>query len=574
MSVLGSNTVALLVGLLLGGLVAWYLVSRLLARRHHLDEVRWVRHASDLRAECDEHQSRLQKLQTHATSREATLAQALAESEETLALLSDEKLPAFERELNGRNERIKELEQELAVQRARVADAVDELQTLERRVSEADAELAGRAQRIDELSEHASAVEQQLSQLASRTRKELGAGEERLQAQSLQLAELDNEVSTLRAQLDRSESQLAAALADNESLVQRQHSDEERVRQLNKTISDQHEQVTLSNSQAESDRQSSQLQRQRSARLEEQLGEARAERERLDAQMAQQSARLEQLGARVSSANATIEAMRAAEKERDDRIAELVTAARSRDEQLQRLNAENRQLHADAATAQQKLASAQETIDELRERVRQYEQHMPDYESELRRRDNRLAALDRDFKALRKKLPALNDAIRERETSIEDLVAELARQRERYASLRERMSAASETPKPSASRAHAKIIELNQHLADRTRSTAVLDSQTPGRSRRAVSSPPWCLDAPRGTKDDLKRIHGIGPVIERKLNGLGIFHFHQLAQLQADDIDWVATHMQSLRTRISRDNWIEQARKLSADTPEDRRSGG
>ena len=46
----------------------------------------------------------------------------------------------------------------------------------------------------------------------------------------------------------------------------------------------------------------------------------------------------------------------------------------------------------------------------------------------------------------------------------------------------------------------------------------------------AVGSRPGGLDAPReGRGDDLKRIRGIGPANERKLNGLGIHHYDQIA---------------------------------------------
>ena len=70
------------------------------------------------------------------------------------------------------------------------------------------------------------------------------------------------------------------------------------------------------------------------------------------------------------------------------------------------------------------------------------------------------------------------------------------------------------------------------------------------------------LDQPDGSADDLTRIRGIGPALQRLLNRLGIFHFRQIAAWGPDEI---ATVSASLRFpgRIERDNWVGQARQLS-----------
>ena len=72
------------------------------------------------------------------------------------------------------------------------------------------------------------------------------------------------------------------------------------------------------------------------------------------------------------------------------------------------------------------------------------------------------------------------------------------------------------------------------------------------------------IDAPRGEADDLKRITGVSPKLEQSLNDLGVYHFWQLADLDATA---VASLDNTLRTRgrIERDGWVAQAKKL-ADT--------
>jgi predicted flap endonuclease-1-like 5' DNA nuclease len=63
--------------------------------------------------------------------------------------------------------------------------------------------------------------------------------------------------------------------------------------------------------------------------------------------------------------------------------------------------------------------------------------------------------------------------------------------------------------------------------------------------------------------DDLKRIRGVGVLIEKKLNGMGITSYEQIANWTADDIDRVSRSL-DFKGRIERENWVEQARILSA----------
>ncbi len=67
----------------------------------------------------------------------------------------------------------------------------------------------------------------------------------------------------------------------------------------------------------------------------------------------------------------------------------------------------------------------------------------------------------------------------------------------------------------------------------------------------------------RPTKvDDLKRISGVGPVLEKTLNDLGIYQFRQIALFNQEDIDWVSKHLEQFKGRIERDDWVNQAHEL------------
>ncbi len=69
------------------------------------------------------------------------------------------------------------------------------------------------------------------------------------------------------------------------------------------------------------------------------------------------------------------------------------------------------------------------------------------------------------------------------------------------------------------------------------------------------------LEAPQGAADDLKKISGVGPVLEKKLNGLGIFHYWQISSFTNEDIARV-DEVLSFKGRIERDEWLDQAKKL------------
>ena len=67
---------------------------------------------------------------------------------------------------------------------------------------------------------------------------------------------------------------------------------------------------------------------------------------------------------------------------------------------------------------------------------------------------------------------------------------------------------------------------------------------------------------PGDDKDDLKKIKGVGPVIEKTLNELGIFLFNQIAEMSEFEIDRVAQRLKGFRSRIYREDWMGQARDL------------
>ncbi|MEP4246898.1 hypothetical protein [Tateyamaria sp.] len=75
---------------------------------------------------------------------------------------------------------------------------------------------------------------------------------------------------------------------------------------------------------------------------------------------------------------------------------------------------------------------------------------------------------------------------------------------------------------------------------------------------------PTTLSAPReGGADDLKRIKGVGPKMEKLCNSLGFWHFDQIAKWTDAEVAWVDANLEGFSGRVSRDNWVTQAALLA-----------
>ena len=81
----------------------------------------------------------------------------------------------------------------------------------------------------------------------------------------------------------------------------------------------------------------------------------------------------------------------------------------------------------------------------------------------------------------------------------------------------------------------------------------------------APAAKPAGLTAARGGKpDDLKVIKGVGPKLEALLHSMGYFHFDQIAAWTAAEIAWVDDNLEGFKGRVTRDDWVAQARALAA----------
>src|SRR5438034_5614595 len=70
------------------------------------------------------------------------------------------------------------------------------------------------------------------------------------------------------------------------------------------------------------------------------------------------------------------------------------------------------------------------------------------------------------------------------------------------------------------------------------------------------------LSGPRGVADDLKKLPGVSPAIEKQLNDLGIFHFQQLAELSPTATHNIGEEV-GLPGRV--ESWVAKAKELTAE---------
>ena len=91
----------------------------------------------------------------------------------------------------------------------------------------------------------------------------------------------------------------------------------------------------------------------------------------------------------------------------------------------------------------------------------------------------------------------------------------------------------------------------------------VAPKKVPARKNKgAATAPQVTADPSEILINDLKMIAGIGPGLEKKLNAAGITSYAQIAVLTAADIRRLEREVVKFAGRITRDDWIGQAKQL------------
>lgn len=233
--------------------------------------------------------------------------------------------------------------------------------------------------------------------------------------------------------------------------------------------------------------------------------------------------------------------------------------------------------------------------DELEDAVRQSDELKADIESRvtredtsqraIREKDNKIFKLSRELTSWQNRLPPLVEKFRERDEEAKELrrrveaadrrVSELeSRQGEHTrieatgpGNLTEGLDASNDQYEESS---EIDLSDLQDQIADDDGRFSAEPFQaiddTAQYANHLGNGPHPAIDnhAARAVlpQDDLQRIKGVGPAIERTLHDLGIFSFDQIARISEYDINRIAERLKGFRSRIYREDWIGQARTL------------
>ena len=89
--------------------------------------------------------------------------------------------------------------------------------------------------------------------------------------------------------------------------------------------------------------------------------------------------------------------------------------------------------------------------------------------------------------------------------------------------------------------------------------SAHLEASNP---KAVVEGPPRLKGPRNGGADDLTQIKGIGPKLAVLCNGIGFYHFDQIASWNEAEIAWMDENLEGFKGRVTRDNWVPQAKAL------------
>ena len=110
-------------------------------------------------------------------------------------------------------------------------------------------------------------------------------------------------------------------------------------------------------------------------------------------------------------------------------------------------------------------------------------------------------------------------------------------------------------------RLRKRLVEVQAALRIKTDGGSVAPRQTRQNESQLGLQMEQAKAAKDGQKDDLSKIHGIGPVFARTLNKMGLHTFVQIARWKPEDIAKVAKKLYTAPDRIKRDKWIDEAKK-------------
>ena len=250
--------------------------------------------------------------------------------------------------------------------------------------------------------------------------------------------------------------------------------------------------------------------------------------------------------------------------------------------QRNRLKNESEGLESRGAASANAMKDKDDKIFQLSHELTSWQNRVPPLVEKYQDRERRIRALEDELESVREELHRLEDTVKPDNTRIEPVDAD---------SLPQGLDASNE---PHASTAEHEVALLQDQIYEDTADDAAevlaeneenasVETESGFDSVRANDYADQIADpiaeedsaanydedsraASNGDDtpetDDLKKIKGVGPAIEKTLKSLGIHRFNQIAEMSEYDIDRVAQQLKGFRSRIYREDWIGQARDL------------
>lgn len=277
---------------------------------------------------------------------------------------------------------------------------------------------------------------------------------------------------------------------------------------------------------------------------QEQLEAQRREHERLQEQNKSLMEQNSQYQASNKDSKMRASELSSALKEAFERRDELQRQIKEIRSSLEATVEERNQLQSEVAnrgevhdSTSEELRARDSTIARLRSELGSWQQRVPPLVERFRLRNEEAQQLEDELAAARSQVQALEDMIGSDETRVEPVDPE---------TLGETLDASNDPDDDNA-----------EPVEDFEYGTEI-ESVGAEENAAAVDELNHYDEGTR--RDNLKKIKGVGPAIEKTLNEMGIVRFEQIADMTEYDIDRVAQRLKGFRSRIYREDWIGQAR--------------
>ncbi len=377
------------------------------------------------------------------------------------------------------------------------------------------------------------------------------------------LGDRDKTIADLRAQLEKANASLRTATSENDDLKAKlkacqdaRANLEAKIGELNNTIDNLNGRVDALNNELEG----------KSAtiiQLQAALGERDAKLSILDEEITGHKSNILQLQGGIGERDAKLSLFDVEVDGRDKRIAELEAQLGAIDSLRQQLNAANEN-NGILNTKLQGFAGMEADLNSLRSNNDALKAELEALRNKISNLDEHNTKLSLDLDACKKRGGDLESALENCDGAYSKLKGEL-----------DDVNAAFEALKASAAldkgmlQEHINALEIEMEEANEAANAVDTSNMSKNElTLHKIAQKKKSLDfgiigtASESEKDDLKRIKGVGPFLEQKMNALGIYTFRQVANFTPDLEDKVNDAIEFFPGRIKRDEWVRQARNL------------